>query len=99
MELYLLKDKDGFYLAEMENYSEKVPVFGTVNPKTDGNYYKSLVISSLKGRNEVQYTLGMEGWLDWFLNQAIPNKWVLLSEEFPFDPKTLKIVIFKEIEK
>ncbi len=98
MELFLFKTPEDLYIAEMETCKGDLPTFGAVDPLYDGNYYKELNVGVTLKHDPKRYTCGMEGWLDWFINQALPNGWALISEEFPFDPKTLKIVKFIEHE-
>lgn len=86
----MYKTPDGRYLAEMKPMVGECPIFGAVNPITDGNYFTRLEVSA--NWIPLQYTMGMEGWLNWFINDALPNKWVQIDEQFSFDPKTLKVV-------
>lgn len=102
MKLYAYKTKDGRYLAEMsECHEHRIPVFGAVNPLTDGNYYRELCISAIRNsvnRNGHTLMLGATGWIKWLREEAIPNGYAAISEEYDFDPKEVKVVTFSEVK-
>lgn len=98
MNIYAFKTKDGRYLAQMDEAIDAtvgVPVYGAVNPKTDGNYYKDVCIAFNK--HPRSFMSGASGWLKWLLEEAFPKGYAKMSEDFEFDKDGIKIVTFKEI--
>ena len=97
MKLYAYKTKDGRYLAEMEPCGfSKRPIIGAVDPATDGNYYKELCIDAIK--NPSKFVLGAVGWLKWLREDGLPRGYVVMSDDFDFDPKEVKVVTFSEVK-
>ncbi len=94
--LYVIVTPWGRLIAEMNESQESNSVFGAVMPELDGNYYKEIVVSGI--REERKYILGVEGWLRYLTEEAIPQKRIKISEDFPFDPRTLKIIELKEVD-
>jgi hypothetical protein len=98
MKLYLYKTNDGRYLADMEAHWSKIPVIGAVNPETDGNYFKELHVCAIKENPKRPgiFPIGMKEWWEWFTKEALPKGYYIISDEFEFDPKKVKIVEFVE---
>ena len=83
IKLYVLHDeKQNKLIAEMEVCNDIGQwTFGAVSPKTDCNHYKQIFISGIK--EESGAIMGLDKWWEW----AVESDKILISEEFPFDPK------------
>lgn len=89
MKLYVLYDVvQDKLIAEMESFIGSNMVLGAINPETDGNFFKKIIISGVLGKKDAM--MGLEKWWKW----AIESKDVWVSEEFPFNYKN---VVFKEL--
>lgn len=89
MKLYVLYDVvQDKLIAEMESSIGSNMVLGAINPETDGNFFKKIIISGVLGKKDAM--MGLEKWWKW----AIESKDVWVSEEFPFNYKN---VVFKEL--
>ncbi len=86
-ELFLYKTEDERYLAYMDNYGDPLIYVGAVELGKDGNYYRNLIVSASE--------LAAKRWLDWAKEQALINGWLVIEEDFPFDPYSITIVTFK----
>lgn len=90
IKLYCLYDKkQKKLLAEMET-QKYYPflVVGAVDPKTDGNHFKRLILSGTRRpRNKKDSRCGIEGWWEWF----VCTNYSYISEEFPFEEENIEI--------
>jgi len=88
LKLYALYDKvqDRFIaIMECSLPADVAFVLGAVNPTSDGNHCKEIIVS---GNLETHgHVLGLKEWWKW----AVDSKSVVMSEEFDFDVENVEI--------
>lgn len=84
--LYVLYDVvQDKLIAEMETPIDAPMMLGAVNPATDGNFYKRLLVAGVEKQSGG--IMGLEKWWEW----ACERDHVEISDEFSFDIKNIKI--------
>lgn len=81
--LYALVLDDGRFICRMEEKENNIETYGACT-NYHGNYYKEIIVGQKP----------LIVWLDWFINDAIPNKYVAISQydDFYFEPDDVKVV-------
>lgn len=86
IQLYVLYDKkQDKLIAEMETPCGSKQTLGAVNIKTDGNFYKNIIVAGNNMPNGNIY--GLSKWWKW----AMESDCVEMSDEFPFHPDDIEI--------
>ena len=88
LSLYVFKTSDNLFLADIKSSANKENVIGAIVPSDDGNYYDHIIIAPQRS--------SAANWLNW-LDDAVKQSWVKISEEFSFDVSNVKVIELQEV--